>query len=792
MAAARCNCSIGVIGRRRMADPGAALAEGELKFALAGKRLKGSFVLVRLKSDRFARKSGGSKRANWLLIKHRDAQANDGADGGGVLAIDRSVASGRAMATIAAGKGRAPKPFMLAAAKAPPADAVWDSNKGRASAERKADAATHPASRKARGNIAAMPEFVPPQLCRTVATPPAGAAWLHEIKFDGYRVQVRVAGKSVRVLTRTGLDWTDKFAAVVEAARGLPEALLDGEIVALDGAGKPDFSALQASISTGRTNNLVFFAFDLLHADGVDLRQESLEARKRRLADLLTTAKTKATIRYVEHFSTDGAAVFRSARDLGLEGIVSKRVDAPYRSGRSESWTKAKCRPTHDVVVGAWTDTGSKFRSLLGGVFRAGKLVYVGRIGSGFGAAKVDALMPELKARASTKNPFDPKASPPRDRAIHWLEPTLVAEIEFAGWTADGTVRQGAFKRLRDDKDAADVEAERPAPASAPIARPEVPMKSGPKSAGKSAAKTSGAGKVSVMGVTLSHPDKALWPDAGDDTPVTKSDLAAYFEVVGPWMMPHIGGRPCSIIRAPDGIDGETFFQRHAMAGGSKLFEAVKILGDHEPYLVIDHVEALAAVAQSGGLELHPSNCAPGQPMVPGRLVFDLDPAPDVAFADVVATAKALRERLEALGLAAFCKTTGGKGLHVVTPLLGDKAVDWDEAKRFARDVCVAMERDAPGRYLTKASKAARKGRIFLDYLRNDRIATAVAPLSPRARPHAPVSMPLTWAQVKADLDPARYTVRSVPPLLKRSKAWAGYEDAARPIADAIERLGHD
>ena len=788
-------------------DPAKALGAGELKFSLAGKQLKGSFVLVRLKHDR-----RGGKRTNWLLIKHRDAAANDADDGGGVLKIDRSVASGRAMKTIAAGKGRAPTPFMLREDKAPAADAVWDSSKGHAEDERAAAgrsprmaaraAADSPKARLAaaakpetRGKAAKekgskpgqaatpMPGFVEPQLCRSVAKPPSGALWLHEIKFDGYRMQLRVEGGKPALRTRSGLDWTAKFAAIAKAASGFPDAILDGEVVALDADGAPSFSALQAAIAEEKTGALVFFAFDLLYLDGEDLRQDPLRERKARLAAVLAGRRpSPAAIRYVEHFSSDGAEVFQSARDLGLEGIVSKKAGAPYRSGRSESWTKAKCRTAHEVVLGGWSETDGAFRSLLGGVFRDGALVYVGRIGTGFGAATVERLMPKLKAQARAKSPFARKGAPPRDRAVHWLEPVLVAEIEFAGWSDDGVVRQAAFKGLRDDKLAADVVAEAPArPGTAALAAPE-PAKPAPKSVGSS--------KVTVMGVTLSHPDKALWPDDGDGAPVTKRDLAEYLEAVGDWMLPHLEGRPCSIIRAPDGIGAQTFFQRHAMAGGSDLFDTVKVLGDHEPYLVINRVEALAAVAQSGGLELHPANCVPGDPLVPGRLVFDLDPAPDVAFADVVTAAKDLKTRLEAVGLVGFCKTTGGKGLHVVTPLVAaGKAADWAVAKRFARDLCVAMERDAPKLYLTKMSKAARTGRIFLDYLRNDRIATAVAVLSPRARPHAPVSMPLAWAQVKADLDPARYTVRSVPKVLPRAKAWADYADAARPLAAAIAAL---
>jgi bifunctional non-homologous end joining protein LigD len=735
-------------------------ANGDLKFVLAGEKMKGGWVLVRMKNDKYKR-----QQPNWLLIKHHDEFERPG-DADGLLALDRSVASGRGMDEIAAGMGRKPKPFMRQAAFE--RDAVWNSNR--------ADAADPVGHRKVTATfVAKLPSFVRPMLCKLVDRPPDGADWVHEVKFDGYRMQLRVESGKAALRTRKGHDWTARFTAIARESRKLPEGIYDGEIVALDANGAPDFAALQSALSDGRDGDLIFFVFDLLFRSREDLRGLPLSDRKQRLLAMLAAADT-GRIRYVEHFQSGGDAVLQSACRMALEGVVSKKSSAPYTSERDGSWTKAKCRAGQEVVIGGWSDTEGRFRSLLVGVHRDDHLIYIGRVGTGYGQDKVQRLLPRLKAEASKQNPFTGMNAPRSSRDVHWIRPVLVAEIEFAGWTGDGMMRQAAFKALREDKPAGDIKAEMPAmavrgkpakPAAKPVMR---------------------AGNSVVMGVPISHPDKPLWPGAGDERAVTKLELARYFEAVGPWMIEHIRGRPCSIVRAPDGIAGEHFFQRHATGHQSSLFSTATVVGDRKPYLQIDRVEALAAVAQAAALELHPWNNATGKPAEPGRFVFDLDPAPDVPFNRVVEAALELRERLEAIGLVPFCKTTGGKGLHVVTPF-DAKTIEWPSAKALAREICARMAADSPKKYLMTMAKKDRSGRIFLDYLRNDRMATAVAPLSPRARAGATVSMPLTWAQVKKGLDPKRFTIRTAPALLARNTAWKDYGTARPALIAVLKRV---
>lgn len=717
--------------RTGSASAAADLKRGELKFDLHGKRLRGSWVLVRM------RNASDAKRRNWLLIKHSDAAAGTSRQAEALLQTDESVISGKSLAQLATPAATAKKPLA-----------------GRGKPR--------------------VPSFIEPQLCKLVSQAPRGEAWLHEVKLDGYRLQLHVINGKATLKTRSGLDWTRRFASIAEHARLLPDCMLDGEVVALDESGAPDFGALQSALVKKQDGSLVFYAFDLLFLQQQDLRPQPLLERKRQLQALLE-APVSGALRYLDHVAGDGEAIWQSACQLKLEGVISKRAAASYTSGRGGDWVKTKCRPGHEVVIGGMSVKDGQLRSLLVGVMEDDRLRYAGRVGTGFGTDIRGEVMSTLEAAESPANPFHGPGAPRGTRDIRWLKPVLVAEIEFAGWTRDGMVRQAAFKGLRQDKPARAVRAEALSTPAAPrSARPD-----------KSA---------SPLESSMSHPGKILWPATAVDRAFTKRDLAEYLHAASARLLPHLQGRPCSIVRAPDGITGEQFFQRHAAVGASAELQTIKLAGDRKPYLMIDSVAALVALAQLGTLELHPGNSVPGDPETPGRLVFDLDPAPELDFTLVIDAALELRTRLRDLGLTAFCKTTGGKGLHVVVPLekparRSGSVMNWPSAKLFAQTLCAQMAADNPQHYLIKMSKAARRGRIFLDYLRNDRLATAVAPLSPRARPGATVSTPLEWKQVRRGLDPAQFTLSTVLPRLDKSQAWSDYDATGNSLPAAIKAL---
>jgi len=626
---------------------------------------------------------------------------------------------------------------------------------------------------------------VPPELCRSVARPPNGPGWTHEIKFDGYRIQLHVKAGRARLFTRRGLDWTDRFPEIANEGSTLPDCLVDGEVVAFNQKGITDFSRLQDALSKGKTQALVFFAFDLLYAGGADLRGEPLERRKAALKSLLGDGKARhARLRYVEDFRLPGSAMIDAACEMGLEGIVSKRLAAPYRSGRGEDWTKAKCRGGQEVVIGGWWGDENNLRSLLVGAFRGGRLVYLGRVGTGFNRDLSADVLKVLRPLQRARSPFEGVNAPERAAGVRWVEPKAVAEIEYSTLTSAGLLRQASFKGLREDKPARSVVIE--ALPQAEDERSEAVSKKPNASRGRPAPRDD-----EVSGIRISHPGKAMWPAAGRNPAVTKLDLARYYEAAAPRILLHVAGRPISMLRAPDGIEGQHFFQRHAMQGGPK-FRLMKVRHEKEPYVTIDDTAGLVSLAQAGVLEIHPWGSKKDDPETPARIIFDLDPAPDLGFARVMEAARELRARLERAGLVPFVKTTGGKGLHVVVPVRGSPKAPatWPDAKEFAHELCLQMEKDSPQKYTTTISKKARGGKIFLDYLRNDLTSTAVAPWSPRARPGATISLPLKWSELKTGLDPKKFTIYAATALLRRADPWAGLDASAKSLEAARRKIG--
>lgn len=731
------------------------IEKGRLKFRLSGRKLRGGWMLVRMQG-----RAAGNGKENWLLIKERDEK--------------RQYVSAK------------------------PPDA----------APKRQDGARHripvspggmPGARKA-----PLPARQAPELATLVRAVPEGDEWLHETKFDGYRMLGRLEDGKARILSRNGKDWTGVFPSVARAVEALPArtALVDGEIVVLDENGLSDFQALQNALDRDARHAFIYYLFDLPHLDGQDLAEVPLEERKRALRTLLRGAKRSGVLRYSDHHVGDGPEFVKEACRLGLEGVVSKRRTSRYRGGRGREWLKVKCSLRQEFVIGGYTDPqgGRKgLGALLVGVRDGEDLVYAGRVGTGFTEESLQALERRLAKFRRDRSPFHRKLAGVAARGgIHWVEPKLVAEVKFTSWTRDGRLRHPSFAGIREDKDPAEIVREKPAagaavPAAAKgrgkagthspaartrgkaaVKRPAARARGNP---GDAAAPRGGATASEVAGVRITHPDRVLYPEG-----LTKLDVARYYEGVASRMLPFVAGRPLTLRRCPDGVSGACFFQKHGGKSVPPAVRRVPVKAGEDDYLVVDDVTGLVSLVQVGVLEFHVWGARADRLDRPDRLVFDLDPDPAAPWSLVIETSLLLRDLLRKMDLESFLMTTGGKGLHVVVPTA--RRADWDEAKSFCLDVAQALARHDPEHYTTKASKAGRKGRIFVDWLRNARGATAVAPYSTRARPGATVAVPLAWSEAVPSLAPAELTVSTVPGRLARpgTDPWKGFAGLSQAL----------
>ncbi len=650
-------------------DPAEGLKEGKLHFRLHGARMKGGWALVRMRGKT------GEKRENWLLIKERDDFASRSADAL-INKYRTSVTTGRTMRAIAADK---------------------------------------PASVPA-GHDKPLPRFRKVQLATLKSDPPSGDGWQHEAKFDGYRCLMAVGKGGVRLYTRNGKDWSDRFGALCDPAAALDcrSALIDGEVIA--GGGGGDFSALQSALKEGGA--LTFYAFDCLVLDGEDLTGKPLSDRRAALERLFRDMPPRGPLRLSPMIEGDGADALAAMCEAGGEGIVSKRLDAPYRGTRSGTWIKTKCIRRAEFVVGGWSPSdkrGRAFSSLLLGSYEGGRMVYRGRVGTGFDEDTLEEIGRQLAGMSRKTAPFD-NDLPAETKGAKWVTPKLVAEVEYAEFTADGRIRHGVFKGLRADKEARAVSA-----------KSEVESEDD---------------DLTVGGVHISSAGRVVYPEAG----LTKGDVARYYEKVAERMLTHAADHPLSLLRCPSGISEECFFQKHA---GKGFPDAVKSLpieekdGDTEEYMYVTDPEGLIGLAQMGTLEFHIWGSARDRIERPDRMVFDLDPDEGLGFDAVVRAAREVREVLDTCGLESVPMVTGGKGIHVITPLR--RVAGWDTVKYFARVLATMLASRDPDRYTATMSKAKRKGRVFVDWLRNERGATAIAPYSLRARKTAAIAVPIGW-----------------------------------------------
>jgi len=699
-------------------DAHKAFEKGHLAFFLEGARLKGKWHLVRIRPRR------GEKNDPWLLIKSEDEFSR--APGAPEITDEEKTShvSGQTIEQLAA------------------QGTLREDHQARVNvaAARKL---VLPDVRKVNGaRKKILPAFVEPSLAAPCETPPSGVKWVHEIKYDGYRIQARIDGGKIRLLTRKGLDWTDRFRSIATALQGLglASALLDGEIVVKNSSGIPSFGELQADLGAGRMDRFRYQLFDILYCEGFDVTPAALLDRKALLQRLLSVLPAGSPILFSEHLELDGPTMFEHAKRLGLEGIVSKRIDLPYRSGRGDHWLKTKSVQGGDYAILGYVPStvvkGSIGALLLGARDGAGKLVYMGRVGTGWSGAQAQALYDQLEPMAAPKPALAKPMPDGMEKGVRWVEPRLVGEVQYRGISADGILRQSSFKGLREDKTADEIELEekpRQTPSRAPAEMPRI---------------------------QLTHPERLLWDG------ITKQGLAEFYVEIADWILPHIAGRVLSLMRSPSGTKARSFFAKHPWAG---LTDAVHVdVGEKEPMFAIKDLAGLLSLVQSGVVEIHPWASTIDDLERPDRLIFDLDPGEDVAWGEVIAGAQEVRRRLQDAGLESFVKTTGGKGLHVVVPL--EPSVSWDEAKAFTKAIAEAMAKDSPRRYVANMSKSARRGRIFVDYIRNGRGATAVGAYSTRAFPHAPVSTPIDWDELSEGIRSDHFKIDNLPQRLESMK----------------------
>jgi bifunctional non-homologous end joining protein LigD len=795
-----------------LVDPEAGLRDGEIKFVLHGTRLNGKFTLVRLKP----RPNQRGRQDNWLLIKGHDEAERAGAD---AETLEATIAlperfdaeGGRASA-------KRKKNGTARSGNSGPESSPGDDGPG---SDRPGFGTDGPKRRRRSLNIAGavrgrLPEKPAPQLAAVADSPPEGEGWLTEIKFDGYRVLACVdhgapPERQVRLITRNGNDWTDRLPAVARAIGDLAvdAALVDGELVALDPDGISSFPALQAALSSGRDQTLVYYLFDLLHLDGWDLRQCALRDRKQVLRGLDIW---HGMLRYSDDHEGDAARMRQAACKMKLEGIICKKADAPYRPGRSHDWLKVKCAGREEFIVIGWTEPAGSRTGLgslqLGYYDATGRLHHAGGVGSGFSDDMLATLRDRLDGLGSTPPRGLMVAGEDPEPRIHWVKPELVAEISFTAWSGSGRVRHAVFLGLREDKTAAEVVREPaderaarrevdprayagaarrkgpiiavPPRRSQPVAQPVAQAVASRTSSAIVTAKAPKARTETIEGVKLTHPDRELWPG------ISKRDLVEYWRTVADHALPGLVKRPLAIVRCPEGIAGEHFFQKH---GHGTMPPGVRDgVAGKAPYLAIDGLQGLVAMAQMSAIELHVWGADEADPLHPDQLVFDLDPGEGVKVAEIAAAALDMRERLEAIGLASFCRTSGGKGLHVVVPLR--PALGWDEVRVFCRGFAEAVSEANPEKYLAHVKIADRRGRILIDWLRNGLGATAVASFCPRARQGAGVATPLSWQEVTPKLDLQAFTLRTVPERLRALKAdpWEAFGRERRSLPEVSKR----